>query len=175
MPSAKTTTPLSRSLAVAASRPPPWSSPSERITSARCLALCGPKRRSAVSRPAASSVPGRGSDPGSTVSSSRSSTAPSRVSGDSISPSPSVCTKATRSPGIAWLMRRTIALAAKRRDGATSGAAIDSDESRRKTTSTPRRSTFSRLSPQRGRASASAVPSTDSTTQVTASASRRRL
>ena len=118
MPSAKTTTPSSFSLAISASRPPPKSSPSERITSTRCFSLPSPNRRSAVSIPGASSVPGVGSEPGSMASSSRSITPPSRVSGASATESPSVCTSPTRLPGISRVIRRTSDLATNRRDGA---------------------------------------------------------
>ncbi len=123
--------------------------------------------------PGASSVPGVGREPASTASSSRSITPPSRVSGASTSESPSVCTRATRFPGISRTMRRISDLATKRRDGGASIAAIESEESRRKTTSTPLRSTFCSPDPQRGRARANEAPSTATASVATARVSRR--
>ncbi len=75
-------------------------------------------------------------------------------------PSPSVCTSPTRLPGMSRAMRRTSDLATNRREGETSCAPIESDESTRKTTSTPLRSTVCSPAPQRGRARASEAPST---------------
>ena len=128
--------------------------------------------------PCPSDVPGAGTVPGSSVSRNRPIASASSVNGTSGYASPSKASKANRSPSSRATSDASAERATNRRLGATSSVAIDPEVSTARTTSTPSRSIFSRTIPHCGRARASTVPSTPTTTNPTRiarqeSASRR--